>query len=59
MQPYARRVIEFKILATNDEGHGTSNAQNYTYEEQGIFSSGISGGSFGMGASDEARNAQV
>lgn len=54
LQPDAGRVAEETSLSTNDEGDGTLNAENATFEARGGFSLGISGGSVGMGASHEA-----
>lgn len=54
LQPDAGRVAEDTSLSTNDEGDGTINAENATFEARGGFSLGISGGSVGMGASHEA-----
>ncbi|XP_057867659.1 uncharacterized protein LOC131074919 isoform X3 [Cryptomeria japonica] len=53
LQPDAGREGETG-LSTSDEGDGTLNGENATFEPQGGFSLGISGGSVGMGASHEA-----
>ncbi|KAH9318648.1 hypothetical protein KI387_020417, partial [Taxus chinensis] len=54
LQPEAGRVGGETDLSTSDEGDGTLNGENATFEVRGGFSFGISGGSVGMGASHEA-----